>query len=103
MRSSMRLAFALAALVVASPAMAAERMTCDNGVTQYVAKFDSVARRFYYDDQRYRVLAVESRAGSLVVSGLTVGDGPTLQAFFGAQPRILYFEKSKLFETDHCR
>ncbi len=41
MRSSMRLAFALAALVVASPAMAAERMTCDNGVTQYVAKFDS--------------------------------------------------------------
>jgi glucose dehydrogenase len=99
----MRLALALAALVVASPVEAAERMTCDNGVTRYVARFDPVARRFFYDDQEYRVLAVESSTGSLVVSGLTLGNGPTFQAFFGNAPRVLYFEKSKLFETDRCR
>ena len=99
----MRLALAALALMIASPAVAEERMTCDNGVRNYTARFDSIARRFFYDDQEYQVLAVESRAGSLVVSGLTVGDGPTFQAFFGKNARVLYFEKSKLVETDRCR
>lgn len=100
----MRLALAAVALLLAAgPGWASERMTCDNGVTKYVARFDPVARRFFYDDQEYKVLAVESRARFLVVSGLTVGDGPTFQAYFGTNARVLYYEKSRLFETDKCR
>lgn len=88
-------------------------MTCTNPSEDYVVSFDATARTlgetgWNRDTSRnettmYTVLAIESSAGRLLVTGLTVNDGPTFRAQFRPGKKIELFAGNKLFETDVCR
>lgn len=103
-----------ASMLVGMPVQAKNiTMICKNPSEDYTVTFDQGARSVtetgwdratsQYVTEKYTVLSIESSEGQLLVTGLTVNNGPTFRAQFRPRKKMEYFENSKLFETDPCR
>lgn len=102
----LRIASAMIAVAFAfpAPAKAAKlKMICENPRREYVLTFDEAANTVFADETRYRVLAVERTKSWLLVTGLTVNDGPTFRAHFRPYKKIEFFSDNQLTQTDGCR
>jgi len=93
-----------AAFAFPAPAKAAKlKMVCENPRREYVLTFDEAANTVFADETQYRVLAVEKTKSRLLVTGLTVNDGPTFRAHFRPYKKIEFFSDNQLTQTDGCR
>ena len=105
----------MTAIIGSTPGQAATlTMTCKNPPSaDYVVSFNTTTRSFTVtgwdretkrnETTKYTVLAVESTPTDLLVTGLTVNDGPNFRAHFRPDKEMEYFENSKLFQTNTCR
>lgn len=82
-------------------------LACKNPRRNYLVTFDFSSRSITAaaddDISQYKVLSIENSQNDLLVSGLTVNDGPTFLAHFRKNKRIEYFVENKLFQTDDCQ